>query len=412
MIQMNNIMDSTAKNCTGCGACVTVCPSSAVDNMENEDGFYEASVITDKCVSCGRCKKVCLKFLSTEESGETMTNGRLFAVRATDNQTLTECTSGGVAYELAKDGFFNGYIVTGVVYNYDQHIAETIIATSMEDIEKFKGSKYLQSSTLPCYSQLIDLAKKDNSAKFMIFGTPCQITGIKKSFKVNGLDNEVLFVDLFCHGVPSYHVWRGYRQWLKQKHALSDFQNLSFRSKKVGWHDFTMEVSDGKTKYAKSSEYDLFYKAFFDNILLNKACQTCVVRKERTEADIRLGDFWGRRFQDDHKGVSAVLIMSEKGQEALNHLDEIGALTIITETPVDECLRSQSVKDYKNQSLNKEAITVLSRTNDLKRTIRYYRKHLPVKYRTKLVLKESTAFLPAKLRAKIRNLYRKSVSVK
>ena len=55
---MNNISDGRGvSTCTGCGACVTVCPKDSIDYGENKFGFLEASVDYKKCIDCGKCKK-------------------------------------------------------------------------------------------------------------------------------------------------------------------------------------------------------------------------------------------------------------------------------------------------------------------------------------------------------------------
>ncbi len=50
----------------------------------------------------------------------------------------------------------------------------TIIVDNMEDLEKLKGSKYIQSYTEEAFNKVIDIAKKDTDKRFLVFGTPCQ----------------------------------------------------------------------------------------------------------------------------------------------------------------------------------------------------------------------------------------------
>jgi len=44
------------EKCMSCGACVTVCPQSAIKLVKPDD---KAEVDPEKCVSCGNCVAVC-----------------------------------------------------------------------------------------------------------------------------------------------------------------------------------------------------------------------------------------------------------------------------------------------------------------------------------------------------------------
>ena len=46
-------------NCTGCGSCFNICPTSAIEMVENEQGFIEPRIDEKKCINCGLCKNKC-----------------------------------------------------------------------------------------------------------------------------------------------------------------------------------------------------------------------------------------------------------------------------------------------------------------------------------------------------------------
>lgn len=46
-------------NCTGCGACYSICPKKAITLKEDFSGFKYPTVNVDKCVNCNLCEKVC-----------------------------------------------------------------------------------------------------------------------------------------------------------------------------------------------------------------------------------------------------------------------------------------------------------------------------------------------------------------
>lgn len=45
--------------CTGCGACASVCAKGCIKMVIGENGFYYPQVDTMKCVECGLCSKNC-----------------------------------------------------------------------------------------------------------------------------------------------------------------------------------------------------------------------------------------------------------------------------------------------------------------------------------------------------------------
>ena len=53
-----------------------------------------------------------------------------------------------------------------------------------------------------------------------------------------GRRNELVLVDFFCHGVPSYGLWKAF---LEQQPA--PVKQIHFRSKRRGWHSYTMEIN-------------------------------------------------------------------------------------------------------------------------------------------------------------------------
>ena len=76
---------------------------------------------------------------------------------------------------------------------------ETYALCHYEDVEKLKGSKYVQSEMGDLYQAL----KKDvlEGLTVLFIGTPCQVAGVKNYLRQE-YDN-LLTVDLICHGVPS-----------------------------------------------------------------------------------------------------------------------------------------------------------------------------------------------------------------
>ena len=395
---MNNV-EKLNGYCSGCGCCELICKFDAVKVELDADGFFSARVDEQKCVECGQCISVCLR--GGVKNAARLTDGEIIAAQSKNKDTVKSCTSGGIAYELSKKAIADGDAVVGVIYDYEKDMAKTVLRHRGEEIEEFKGSKYLQSYTAEGFRVAIEEAEQNADRKIWVFGTPCQIYGFASLVEKKGIRNQFILVDLFCHGVPSYLLWNKYLQEIKKNIGADKLTRVIFRDKCNGWHNYVMHIQGKEGEYKKSSEGDLFYKVFFDNILLCKSCFDCPVRQEFSKADIRLGDYWGKRFQGREDGVSAVLLLSEAGEKAVNACKSID---VIEKTTVQEAVEVQSVHEYKNMELQQDALTML-KENTLKDTIRQYRRKFTLRHRVKLRLKESTVILPVKVRMFLRKIY-------
>ena len=47
------------KTCTGCSACMSICPKNCICMTRNTDGFLYPKIDAKVCVNCGLCEKIC-----------------------------------------------------------------------------------------------------------------------------------------------------------------------------------------------------------------------------------------------------------------------------------------------------------------------------------------------------------------
>ena len=79
-----------------------------------------------------------------------------------------------------------------------------------------------------------------------------------------------------------------------------------------------------KKNYLNSrlSQGDIFYKLFLGDYCSNPACsKKCKYKYKASSADIRIGDLWGKTYQHDEDGVSAVIAYTPKGDEIVRSLN-------------------------------------------------------------------------------------------
>lgn len=315
--------------CTGCGTCYNICPQDAITMQGDEWGFYKPIINKEKCVNCELCEKICP--LDNYKS-DNIEEPKVFAFQNNDKETLYKCASGGAFAKLADYVIKQNGIVYGVIY--DENIVVCHSRTdNLTDLEKMFSSKYVQSDTRDTFKQ----AKEDlENGTFVLFsGTPCQIAGLK-SYLQKDYDN-LITVDLVCHGVPSPLVFEKYKQeFMKKLPATEKLLNVNFRSKIKGWNP-SLVTTTTTTTHAR---HDDFMRAFLSNLSINESCLQCQFNKLPRVADLSLADFWGVDEYDktlnDNKGLSLILINTEKGKCLFNKIDNN---CLLKEIPLDYAIK-------------------------------------------------------------------------
>ena len=159
--------------------------------------------------------------------------------------------------------------------------------------------------------------------KVLFTGTPCQIEGLKL-FLGKEYEN-LLTMDIICHGVPSPLVWKKYTEFCEKKFA-SRIVKTAFRRKNDGWKQYSLSFT-----FANDSEYcaslikDPYLRIFLKDVCLRESCYNCPSKKINRVSDITIADFWGiKNFApefDDDKGTSLVIMHSKKGEEIFSDLE-------------------------------------------------------------------------------------------
>lgn len=304
------------KNCYGCGVCAISCPTKAIQIKLNTEGFYQPSIISSQCVDCGVCVSVC-SFLQTGiiQSPVSMHS---YASWSLNSNVRRRSSSGGVTYEIMSFLITRGYKICAVRYNIKDHKVEHYIAESLGQLDDSYGSKYIQSYTV---DGLLDI---DFNQKYLVIGTPCMIDSFKRLVLRKGAQNNFIFIDFFCHGIPSYFLWQKYIQ--NRIKECGDIFSVSFRYKENGWNDSYKLLLKGKRgEYIKGLDQgDIFYKLFLGDYCLGKHCyHNCKFKMDKSSADIRVGDLWGQTYKKHDDGVSAVLALTQLGNDVLRQIPYI-----------------------------------------------------------------------------------------
>jgi len=336
------------KECFGCHACASVCTRHCITMQSDEEGFLYPVVDKDTCTDCGLCEKVC-PVINQSEPRKPL---KVYAAKNKNEEIRRQSSSGGIFTLLAENVINEGGVVFGARFNENWDVIHSWTDT-IEGIAAFRGSKYVQSTIGDTYREAREFLKQGR--KVLFSGTPCQIAGLKKYLRKD-YDN-LLTVDVVCHGVPSPLVWRTYldetREQLRAKRGVGKISvsssidefpvitGISFRDKTNGWKNFGFRLRYAASEAAENTvsaplykeekeiiqpfTRNVFMQGFLANLYLRPSCYACAARSGKSCSDISIADFWGVQNYypdfDDDRGVGLILINSKKGEFLYNILD-------------------------------------------------------------------------------------------
>lgn len=387
---------SAYPNCFGCGVCSSVCPKGIISLQRNSDGFYQPQIEDGgMCIECGICLKVCA-YNKTQTCGINQdTIG--YASWSKDAAVRRKSSSGGTGFEIARNLINKGYKFIGVRYNIEKGRAEHYIACTEKELIASTGSKYIPSFTEDAFKSI------RKGEKYVIAGTPCQIASLRNLIKIRNMEEDVVLIDFFCHGVPSLNMWDKYTMEAEKKVGKLTF--VSWRNKRTGWHDSWAMAIDGeehgepvnwhdsynmlikkKKCYLNSrfSQGDMFYKFFLGNMCFNKSCyKDCRFKMLNSSADIRIGDLWGNKYASNELGITGVIAFTDVGKQVLSQ-SNVELIPEMIDVVTDGQMRENSKIPYYYSFLMRLFRTHL-RLNTIYRIVQMLRIGTIVRYKFNMI---------------------------
>lgn len=311
------------QSCTGCGLCANVCSKDAIRMEWSKEGFLVPQVDISACINCGLCVKMCPAqpgAMDNETYADDIDAVVAYGGWNNDTDIHQNSSSGGVFSALAQHVFAERGCVFGVVWK-DKETATFAKAENMEQLAPMRSSKYTQAEPDYVYREVKQELQRGKQVMFT--GTACQVYALKKYLRKD-YDN-LLTVDIVCHGVPSRKLLQAYVKHYEQLQG-KELKEVYFRFKDGNWQEYKVQkrFKDGSVLNHPNGQ-DLFMNLFIGDKLLNRCCYNCPHAHLPRPADITLGDYWGD-LQSKHpewpikEGIGSVVINSEKGEIVLRML--------------------------------------------------------------------------------------------
>lgn len=317
-------------DCTGCSACAAICHHLTM-TMDDE-GFRYPQLDPVGCNSCAQCRQICP--MSADNNTEirqhpgpvnmdTLAQSeypQVFAAWNKNDAVRKESSSGGVFSLLANQVIAVGGLVVGAGFTDDLQLRH-ILVDKIESLQILRGSKYLQSDLGDVIIHIKTALVEGRQVFFT--GTPCQVAGLKSYLKCEY--DGLMTCDLVCHGVPSEKLFRKYIKESEGQHGGKAVA-VSFRSKKAGWKRFSVKIDfDNGCVSEIPLDQDSFMRLFLADLCLRPSCYHCPFATIPRQGDISLADYWGvapaHPGIDDDRGVSLILVNTEKGADMFNRVE-------------------------------------------------------------------------------------------
>ena len=351
---MQKKQGALTEQCCECGNCIIICPAHAIE-FRSETPFYRRATVNGSlCIGCGRCEQACPAINPVEKHLPLATYGA-FSKR----KEAGKSSSGGMFLELALEVIAEGGVVVGAAYQSDWSVSQQMIS-KREDIEILQGSKYVKSDIGDSFQKTKE--RLIQGQKVLYSGTPCQIAALYR-FLGEKLSQcqELITVDLVCHGTPPSQLFKDYIATLEKKEG-GKVEGFSFRGKKFGHkhvgHYVIRKRGKSKKKTMFSTENSYFWM-FLDGCIYNNECYSCSYARPERVADFTICDFWGWRGElqsamkelniSEDISMSAVLLHTKKAE---NLFDKIKENMICTSVEYTQVIRHNP--QMKNPSINRQ----------------------------------------------------------
>ncbi|MFZ0004394.1 Coenzyme F420 hydrogenase/dehydrogenase, beta subunit C-terminal domain [Methanoregula sp.] len=193
------------KKCSGCGACIAVCPADALSFAEGEmivsprsNGYCKQA--TDG-VPCGACYAVCPR--TVDQPNDTV-GTYLEMLMAKASFEIPHRHSGGAVTAILSDALDSGLIDAVVTVTEDPWTLRpsSAVITKSDVLIREAGSRY--SWWVPLLAALKDAAITRKYTKIAVIGVPC---AVQAASRIRASDNDLLrpyakairlVIGLFC----------------------------------------------------------------------------------------------------------------------------------------------------------------------------------------------------------------------
>lgn len=320
--------------CTGCGVCLNVCAKDAISVKQVLSGSFFMEIDEQKCINCGKCERVCPNCTEPRYHDPL----QAYAGWAISSDVQVPAASGGAAssfyhYAVKHKIKFAGVQLDG---EFEAHFK---LSEKEEDIAVFRNSKYTFSFMEDIYVQIEKALKEKQRVLFI--GLPCQVAAIKNYVAKLAEKDNLITVDIVCHGTPPATYLQEHIRAVAKKRR-NTYDRCYFRDPVYETDKFVFSLyKDSENKpdyYRRVNSNDLFQIGYHKSYIYRENCYNCKFAKRQRVGDLTISDYWGEPLDKNAKQLSSILVNTDSGRKFLEKVNEDGLLKLC-ERDLDEPFR-------------------------------------------------------------------------
>lgn len=401
MNKESTVLAFDESRCTGCAACAEACPRDAIRFEPSAEGFMYPAINQGLCVSCGKCKNVCAANPDFARAGNEIIEGYV-ALSSTYAMT-SRSSSGGIADAMTRHVLSSReWVVAGCTMEEDGSVCHRLIS-DVGDAWRMQGSKYVQSDVV---SGVLDDCRRalEDGKRLLFFGTPCQVYGMKAA--LSAYEDQVIGVDLICHGVPSPLFWKKAFMRLRDEGFVKDGRDLLFRHRsKWERNDFSFLNYNHQSK--RKNEFNAYYSAFLNGSSFRESCYECKFASSSRAGDLTIGDCATQanylKFAPV-ESASSMMVNTDKGREFLQDVLEGKSIDVVELDCAAEVRANAQLHRPSHRPPLRDFIYHDLREMPYEKFERKYKAGMNVKREVRNIVKR---LIPVSMRARIRLLQKK-----
>lgn len=251
---------------------------------------------------------------------------KAYGAYAKNNEIVLSSSSGGV-FTLVVEWFIekynNNFMVAGAVWDDDFKGVHHILTSDLDEINKMKISKYVQSKKMDVFKEIEVALKK---GKYVLFsGCPCEVAGLKLYL---GVEYSGLYtIDFICKGSLTPLAMEQYIESIEvKKKSKVTAVNMRYKWPKLDtWIPQFIRIDFANGDNIIKEFYNTEIGHAF-RIMQRPSCYKCRFTCGKKISDFTVGDFHGvskKMLFYNKLGTSALFVNDIKGREIFDGISSM-----------------------------------------------------------------------------------------